>query len=409
MTEWSRVRLGEVIELKRGYDLPKRARADGPFPIVSSSGISGNHAEAKVHGPGVVTGRYGTLGQVFYIDGDFWPLNTSLYVRDFKGNNERFVALLLESMDLGQHDGAAAVPGLNRNQLHTLPVRIPDRAGQDKIALVVESIDDLIKNNRRRVDVLEEMARAVYREWFVHFRYPGHENVPLVDSPLGPIPDGWTVEPVSALASSERNAVTGGPFGSKLGRKDYRDTGVPVLRGANLRVGGGFDESDLVFVSDEKADELRSSVAVRGDVVVTQRGTLGQVGLIPLDSAFDRYVLSQSQMRIKVDPARSTAEFVYSQMRSRETTERFIAQAMVSGVPHVNLTLLREFELLVPPHALQVRFSNDVRALHAECWALRREASSLVAIRDLILPRLVTGKVGVSHIDLGELAEVASA
>ncbi len=100
MTEWSRVRLGEVIELKRGYDLPKRARADGPFPIVSSSGISGNHAEAKVHGPGVVTGRYGTLGQVFYIDGDFWPLNTSLYVRDFKGNNERFVALLLESMDL---------------------------------------------------------------------------------------------------------------------------------------------------------------------------------------------------------------------------------------------------------------------------------------------------------------------
>ena len=114
MSEWSEVRLGEVIELKRGYDLPKRARADGPFPIVSSSGISGNHAEAKVRGPGVVTGRYGTLGQVFYVATDFWPLNTSLYVRDFKGNNKRFVALLLESMDLAQHDGAAAVPGLNR-------------------------------------------------------------------------------------------------------------------------------------------------------------------------------------------------------------------------------------------------------------------------------------------------------
>ncbi len=290
-----------------------------------------------------------------------------------------------------------------------LRVTVPPLDVQRRIAEPLAAIDDLIENNRRRVEVLEEMARAIYREWFVHFRYPGHEDVPVIDSPLGPIPDGWTVEPVSALASSERNAVTGGPFGSKLGRKDYRDTGVPVLRGANLRVGGGFDESDLVFVSDEKADELRSSVAVRGDVVVTQRGTLGQVGLIPLDSAFDRYVLSQSQMRIKVDPARSTSEFVYSQMRSRETTERFIAQAMVSGVPHVNLTLLREFELLVPPHALQVRFSDDVRAMHAECWALRREASSLVAIRDLILPRLVTGKVDVSHLDLGELAEVASA
>ncbi|WP_293652912.1 restriction endonuclease subunit S, partial [Thiolapillus sp.] len=87
---WKDCVLGDVVNLKRGYDLPKKKRVDGEFPIVSSSGISGFHVEAKVKGPGVVTGRYGTLGEVFYISGDFWPLNTALYVQDFKGNNRKF-------------------------------------------------------------------------------------------------------------------------------------------------------------------------------------------------------------------------------------------------------------------------------------------------------------------------------
>lgn len=82
MSEWRDVTLGDVVELKRGYDLPAADRHSGTIPIVSSSGRSGFHDEAKVKGPGVVTGRYGTLGQVFYIEEDFWPLNTSLYVRE---------------------------------------------------------------------------------------------------------------------------------------------------------------------------------------------------------------------------------------------------------------------------------------------------------------------------------------
>ena len=93
--QWRRVTLGEVVELKRGYDLPRRERVSGPIPLVSSSGITDYHIEAKVRGPGVVTGRYGTLGKVFFVPEDFWPLNTALYVRDFKGNDPRFIAYFL--------------------------------------------------------------------------------------------------------------------------------------------------------------------------------------------------------------------------------------------------------------------------------------------------------------------------
>lgn len=97
--EWREMNLGDAIELKRGYDLPSRDRRAGPYPIVSSSGISGHHTESKATAPGVVIGRYGTLGEVHYVTEDYWPLNTALYVRDFKGNDPRFVSYFLRSLD----------------------------------------------------------------------------------------------------------------------------------------------------------------------------------------------------------------------------------------------------------------------------------------------------------------------
>ncbi|WP_419594581.1 restriction endonuclease subunit S, partial [Thiolapillus sp.] len=164
---WKDCVLGDVVNLKRGYDLPKKKRVDGEFPIVSSSGISGFHVEAKVKGPGVVTGRYGTLGEVFYISGDFWPLNTALYVQDFKGNNRKFISYFLKTLHLGTQNVAGAVPGVNRNYLHMLPVRTPPLILQQKIAAILSAYDDLIENNLRRIKILEEMTQNLYREWFV--------------------------------------------------------------------------------------------------------------------------------------------------------------------------------------------------------------------------------------------------
>jgi type I restriction enzyme S subunit len=204
VTGWTDTQLGDMITLKRGYDLPKRARSEGAVPIVSSSGPTGFHNEAKADPPGVVTGRYGTLGKVFYVDVPYWPLNTTLYVQDFKGNHERFVGYFLESMGLERYDGAAAVPGLDRNVVHRLPVRWPARPLQERIAAVLAAYDELIKSNLRRIEILEEMTQAIYREWFVNFRFPGHENATLVDTPLGPIPEGWTIHRLDQISDLHR-------------------------------------------------------------------------------------------------------------------------------------------------------------------------------------------------------------
>lgn len=158
-------------------------------------------------------------------------------------------------------------------------------------------------------------------------------------------------------------------------------------------------------MTEAKANELASATARSGDVVVTQRGTLGQVGLIPRQPRYDRYVLSQSQMKITVNQDVATPEFVYAQFCTSATADRFIAQAMSSGVPHVNLTLLREFELLCPPPLIQKRFSTFTSDFAAQSLALRSQLDSLIQIRDVLRPKLITGEVDVSDLDLDAVVE----
>ena len=122
---WPIVRLDDVLVLQRGFDLPKQDRTEGLFPIVSATGVSGSHHEYRVKGPGVATGRSGSLGTVFYVEGDFWPLNTTLWVKDFKVGGPLYAYYVLTGIDLAGFNSGAAVPTLNRNDIHGLPVIKP--------------------------------------------------------------------------------------------------------------------------------------------------------------------------------------------------------------------------------------------------------------------------------------------
>lgn len=119
---WDVLRLDDLLTLQRGFDLPKQSRSDGLYPILAASGLNGWHSEWKVKGPGVTTGRSGVLGQVFFVDREFWPLNTSLWVKEFKRTNPWHAYFLLERLELAQFNAGSAVPTLNRNHVHSLPI-----------------------------------------------------------------------------------------------------------------------------------------------------------------------------------------------------------------------------------------------------------------------------------------------
>ena len=380
VSDWRRCSLGDFLTLKRGYDLPRQERRPGAFPIVSSAGVTGTHWEAKARGPGVVTGRYGTLGEVFFVGGDFWPLNTALYVQDFKGSEPRFVLYLLRTLNFGAKDSAGAVPGVNRNHLHALNVCVPSVIHQRRIAGILSAYDDLIENCQRRILILEDMARGLYREWFVNFRFPGAEAVPLVDSAIGSTPTGWQAKLLPEVI--EINPRTSVP----------RDGDKPFIPMDCLA-------TDLMLISDIEARAGNSgSKFANGDTLFARITPCLENG----KTAFVQFLESPGAVAfgstefIVLRSRSLTPEFVYLLARS----EAFRANAIksmsgASGRQRVQDRCFDTYSVAQPPTELLERFTGLIRPSFALIWRLHLRVGNLRRTRDLLLPRLLSGQIRV--------------
>lgn len=175
---WPIVRLDDVLVLQRGFDLPKQDRTEGPFPIISASGTSATHHECKVKGPGVVTGRSGSLGTVMYVEGDFWPLNTTLWVKKFAAGSPLYAFYVLQSIDLVGFNSGAAVPTLNRNDVHGLPVVRPT---PDVLGAFDEVVGPMIRL-KRRLELANENLRTT-RDFLLPKLISGELDVSAVPEP----------------------------------------------------------------------------------------------------------------------------------------------------------------------------------------------------------------------------------
>ena len=157
---WEVVRLGEIATLQRGMDLPSDKRLPGDVPVYGANGIHGVHNSSPIDGPGVITGRSGSMGLVHYTESSYWPLNTTLYVKDFHGNNERFVYYFLSGMGLERFAASTGVPSLNRNFVHPIRVSIPPLAEQLTIVAVLDSVKEAAERGREESDVLQSLKAA---------------------------------------------------------------------------------------------------------------------------------------------------------------------------------------------------------------------------------------------------------
>ena len=151
--------LGEVCVLQRGFDLPKRQRSKGDFPLVSSSGVIGIHIEPRVKGPGVATGRSGSIRSVFFVEQDFWPLNTALYVKEFHGNDPYFIYYLLKQFDLEEYARGTGVPTLNRNHIHSVAVSLPHKTDEQK--QITEQLDKPLTKTSQLETIYQQKLTAL--------------------------------------------------------------------------------------------------------------------------------------------------------------------------------------------------------------------------------------------------------
>lgn len=168
---WDARALGDVCTLQRGFDLPVQDRKSGSAPLISSSGPIAYQADAPVRAPGVVTGRSGSIGKVFWVSEDFWPLNTTLYVKDFHGNDPRFIFRLLQSFDLARFAGGAGVPTLNRNSVHSVVVRVPPSVcEQQHVAAQIDALeeerDQMFDLAKRKLALMAELRQSILARAF---------------------------------------------------------------------------------------------------------------------------------------------------------------------------------------------------------------------------------------------------
>lgn len=405
--EWLETLLGEVIELKRGYDLPKQRRTLGAIPVISSSGISDWHAESKIKGPGVITGRYGTIGEVFYSEGDFWPLNTSLYVKDFKNNDPEFIYYFLKTINFFEYSDKAAVPGVNRNHLHMASVRIPRSIGtQKKIAGILRAFDKKVELNRKTNQTLESMAQALFKSWFVDFD-------PVIDNALAA---GHEIpEPLAAKATARRALQEQGTdkaiqphalpndirqlfpsrfqFTEKLGWipegwnavrcGDVIELAYGKSLSAKHRVAGNVP----VYGSSGVTGFHNKALIPGPGIVVGRKGTVGSIywerePFFPIDTVF--YVKSRINAPLY---------WLYQYIR----TLGIKSLGADSAVPGVNRNAVYALSFLVPEIETLNAYWSHVESNLARREQLSREAITLRKIRDTLLPKLLSGELRTSE------------
>jgi len=295
---------------------------------------------------------------------------------------------------LAEHDSLLAFASGTTHQTIYYPevkafhVCLPPRDVQQKIADVLTALDDLIDSNRRRIELLEQMAQAIYREWFVRFRYPGHEEVRLVDSPIGPIPEGWGVR-----AFSEVGVFTNG-FAFKPSH--WGDFGRPIIKIKELKQGV---KDDTPRCNEEEIDPKFWIEA--GDLLFSWSADLGayrwphEPGLL-------------NQHLFKVDPVEGmSVEFLFHALQS--AIPQFWDRAQGTTMRHIKRSALSEVTTTVPCQLLVDRFTQDSAPMHRTAITLRAQSYDLAAMRDLLLPRLVTGRIDVSRLDLDAVLEGAPA
>jgi type I restriction enzyme, S subunit len=364
---WKNVLLGNVATLQRGFDLPHRLRKSGAVPIVTSSGIEDNHCEAKVKGPGVVTGRYGTIGEVYFITDDFWPLNTTLYVRDFHGNDPVFVSYLLKTIDFSVHSGKSSVPGVNRNDLHEIMVFLPPtKAEQEAIAEALSDSDALIESLEQLIAKKRHLKQGATQELLTgKKRLPGFEIKPgYKQTEVGVIPKDWEIDIIDNIT----NITTGG-------------------RNTQDRV----DDGQYPFFVRSQTVEHINSYSFDGETVLTAGDGVGTGKIFHyITGKFDAH---QRVYRISDFSERVNGYFFFLYFSSN-FYGRIMQMTAKSSVDSVRREMIAKMLIPLPPtKAEQTAIANILSDMDVETAVLEAKLTKARQLKQGMMQELLTGRI----------------
>ena len=402
MSKWLQTTIGDQATLQRGIDIIKVEQRPGKVPVISSGGISSYHDTVGVKGPGVVLGRKGVVGSVFYVEEDYWPHDTSLWVKDFHGNYPRFVYYFFKSVapEIARMDVGSANPTLNRNHVHPMPIVWPPLAEQKAIAAVLGALDDKIELNRRMNTTLEAMARALFQSWFVDFdpvrakldgRLPaGLDNATAAlfpdsfqDSEAGHIPRGWTIKHVGEVvdcvgggtpSTAEPKYWEGGTHHWTT-PKDFSSLQAPVLLDTDRK---------LTVAGIAK---ISSGLLPAGTLLLSSRAPVGYLAIAAMPVAINQgFIAMKCNARASNFFMLNWCQTNMAEIESRATGTTFA---------EISKQNFRPIRVMLPPKELMAAFTAKVAPLYAQITANLHQSRALATLRDTLLPKLLSGELSV--------------
>lgn len=385
MSDVNPKRLGDLITLKRGYDLPEKDRIDGEFPVISSSGISGYHNDFKVEGEGVITGRYGTLGKMYFVDGKYWPHNTALYVKDFKGNDPKYIYYLLSCIGRIRTSDKSAVPGVNRNELHEMAVpAIEDKQSQIAVRNLLWAIEEKIDLNNKINAELEAMAKLIYDYWFVQFDFPDADGNPYKSSGgkmvfneelKREIPEGWTNKKLSQIAN-----ITMGqsPSGSSLNEEGL---GTVFYQGST--------DFGWLFPTTRKYTTEPNRMAKKRDILLSVRAPVGDMNIANSDCCIGRGLAALNSK------SGSDGFLFYVMKYFKQIFDRRNSEGTTFG--SITKNDLHSLTLAYPSSALLRKYDDIVTNYNNMIFERSLENRELIKLRDWLLPMLMNGQITIQE------------
>lgn len=398
--DWKETILGEVINFRRGHDLPKTKMEEGIYPVVGSNGIIGYHNEFTTKKPCISIGRSGNVGNPFYLNENCWLHNTTLYIDDFKGNNPEFIYYYLKTLNLQSFAGGSAVPTLNRNHIHPLQVRIPSVKVQKSIALILGSLDKKIDLNRQMNQTLEKIAQTLYKSWFVDFD-------PVIDNALesgNTIPGELTIRAKKRIELGEHRRPLPDNiknlFPSEFVFCDELDKWIPKgWRVVDLEeivtVKYGKDHKKLkeghipVYGSGGIMRYVVQSLYEGESVLIPRKGTLQNIMYV------DEEFWSVDTMFFTIMKLDNIAKYIYYNLILLD----FKNMNVGSAVPSMTTQVLNNLKILMPTEVVNCVFDQHIQLLLNKKKSNNQNIESLTKTRDILLPKLLSGEVDVSKFE----------
>ena len=382
--------LGDVLELQRGYDLPHSEMNEGVVPVAGSNGIIGYHDVAKLQPPCITIGRSGSVGKLHRYDVPVWPHNTSLFISDFKGNDDKYLFYLLKTIDFNKVCDSSVIPSLNRNFVYPIKIYFEtDVKKQKKIASVLSALDNKIALNKKMNQKLEAMAKRLYDYWFVQYDFPdknGHPykttGGPMTYNPTlkREIPVGWEVSNICPLME-----ILPGGTPSKA-KPEYWNGDIPFF-GPTDYCGDVFQLSTEEYITENGLNNCASALYPPKTIFITARGSVGKLIVCGKPMAMNQSCYALKPFDLE--------KYEYLFYLTKQLIEQLKKKGSGSVFKSINTLDIEQSFMSVAPNEIIDLYCKKVKSIFERIKSNTVEIAKLTKLRDKLLPLLMNCQVTI--------------